>query len=33
VSRIHDIQPAAQIIADMMTEAHALLSSQLETTS
>ena len=26
-TRIHDIQPAAQIITDMMTQAHALLSS------
>ena len=26
-SRIHDVRPAGQIITDMMTEAHALLSS------
>jgi nitronate monooxygenase len=29
VSRIHDIQPAAHIITDMMTTAHALLSARL----
>jgi enoyl-[acyl-carrier protein] reductase II len=32
VTRIHDIRPASQIIADMMTEAHALLSAREETT-
>jgi enoyl-[acyl-carrier protein] reductase II len=31
VRRIHDIRPAAQIITDMMTEAHALLSGQPQT--
>jgi nitronate monooxygenase len=33
VDRIHDVQPAAQIITGMMTEAHALLSGQMETAS
>ena len=31
-SRIHDVRPAGQIITDMMTEAHALLSTREETT-
>lgn len=32
VTRIHDIRPAGQIVTDMMTEAHALLSGRLKTT-